>query len=84
MKEEAREREIDRIKSETDCRRGFECCGEGTEVLCNAKYIAGGAIVDCSEAGCKRKDNCTYRMAFGFGYICNCPVRKYMARHRQE
>lgn len=81
MKKEIQKREIDRIMSGMECRRNFECCNRGTEAPCNGKSLAGGAIVDCSETECEHKDDCTFRMMFGFGHICNCPVRKYIARH---
>ena len=74
-----KERKIEEIMGGMDCPRGFESCKSGTEVPCKPRLLADGAVVDCTEAECSNKVDCKYRMAFGFGHLCNCPVRTYMA-----
>ena len=79
-----KERKIEEIMGGMDCPRDFEPCKSGTEAPCKSRLLADGAVVDCTEAECLNEVNCKYRMAFGFGHLCNCPVRSYIARELRK
>ncbi len=81
--DEKHEQQIKQIMSEMDCDRGFACYESGFENLCSVKLIAGGAVLECLGEGCPRQylAQCPFRMSFGFSYVCNCPLRAYVAKH---
>ena len=79
-----KERKIEEIMAGMDCPRNFEPCKSGTEVPCKSRLLADGAVVDCTEAECPNVVDCKYRMAFGFGHLCNCLVRNYVARELRK
>ncbi len=64
----------DVLNSTTKCKDKFACLhGEG-DCLCD--------IEDCSEGKIHfitpkhQYGLCEYKMAFGYSYTCNCPIRK--------
>jgi Sel1 repeat len=60
-------------KATTQCKRAFACLKKDMACLCevgsyvNNKFL----FVKCTEAG-----DCAYRLSFGTGNICDCPIRK--------
>ena len=62
------------LKATTKCPHSFSClesgmCGE--RKMCEVSYAIGPYILGLKS---KEPDNCTYRVAFGFSQLCNCPT----------
>jgi hypothetical protein len=70
--------EIKGIMSGMQCPRDFECYKSGFENLSKVGIIGDGEFVDCLE---KKADTCELCFSFGYGYFCNCPVRRYIANN---
>jgi len=80
------EKQIKKLMQETECDNDFRCYKLGFKNLCEARLVSEGQLVDCSKATadcCLREDpeQCSHRVAFGFGHFCNCPLRVYAAEH---
>ena len=64
----------DVLKNTTKCADKFSCLKGKGDCLCD--------IEDCSEGNIhfiNPKNHygiCDYKMAFGYSYTCNCPIRK--------
>jgi hypothetical protein len=67
---------IEEIINRTSCSKGFECYTSGFESLCRVMSFAGGQMLECME---NTHPPCEFRAAFGWGHICKCPLRKYVA-----
>lgn len=75
--EEHRKR-IEAMIADMHCSKDFSCYKSDFEKLGQINIFAGGTVVDCLEpAG----DSCEYSLSFGKGFLCNCPVRQYLARN---
>jgi len=60
------------------CKKDFECYRSGFENLCKVKIGVDAMLIDCKE---ENANNCDFSLSFGFGYICTCPLRKYIAKN---
>lgn len=69
-------REIEEIIRRTGCPRNFECYASQLETLCRVVSFADGQMIECMEL---RHEQCIFRVPFGWGHVCTCPVRKYIA-----
>ena len=69
--------EIEKIMSSMDCPCDFECYKSGFENMCKAEYNGLGDFANCLE---KSGTTCIFRLPFGFGIFCSCPLRVYIAR----
>ena len=69
--------EIEEIIRSTGCSKGFECYTSGFESLCRVMSFAGGQMIECVDDPAPQ---CEFRSAFGWGHVCQCPVRKYIAK----
>lgn len=60
------------LKKTIWCTKNFKCLNKGNPCDCRITSSVKGEshFVNCSE------NNCTYKMNFGNGIICNCPTRK--------
>ena len=72
--------EIESIISEMDCPRGYSCYKSGFENLCHVRFLSGDKIIECLDA---ESDGCRYSEEIGFGTICKCPLRLYIACHHR-
>ncbi len=64
----------DVINNTTKCKKGLSCLKGNEEILCEVNDCVDGKVLFILP-----KDNtgfCEYKMAFGYSFICNCPVRK--------
>lgn len=72
------ERRIQEIMSEMQCSKDFKCYKSGFEKLCKARIICDGSLIECLE---EKAQPCELGFSFGYGYFCNCTLRKYIARN---
>ena len=68
---------IEEIMAGMDCPQDFERCKFGFEKLCKAKDAHIPGYVDCLE---ENHQLCEFRVPFGYGAFCRCPVRVYIAK----
>ena len=68
---------IENIISKQDCPLDFKCYKSGFEDLCGAIMDSGGMIVECIDENAKE---CRHSSPFGSAFLCNCPMRLYIAR----
>ena len=82
LKEVERE-QLKEIMSEMSCKKNFECYKCGFENLCNGEPV-GGHFVKCERANSKcseeKRLNCDFSISFGYGFVCRCPIRIYVAK----
>ena len=68
---------IDRIK----CTKDFECYKSGFKNLGKARDIGVEGYAECLE------DNpaaCAFSVPFGYGFLCKCPLRIYIAKKLKQ
>ena len=68
--------QIEEIISSMECSKDYECYKSEFENLCQTRIL--GEVVECLE---KNSQMCRFSFDFGFGYFCNCPLRKYIAQN---
>ena len=76
MNEEQKKR-IEEIMGGMECPRGFERCKHGLENLCKAKDGGLPGYAECLE---DRQTVCEFKLFFGDGVLCRCPVRVYIVK----
>ena len=69
-------KEIEEIIGLFECPRDFRCYKSGLEVLCKARSVADGSMLICFE---EHPHECKF-LALERGYICECPLRIYIAK----
>ncbi len=63
----------DIISKTTKCTKNFDCLTNTHHIYCRVKECYQNEV---HFVECLYDDYCTYRMAFGDSYVCNCPTRK--------
>lgn len=71
-------RRIQDIMGEMQCPKDFECYKSGFEELCKVRIICNGQLIECLE---EKAQPCKLGFCFGYGYFCDCLLRKYIARN---
>ena len=69
--------EVSKIMASMDCPGDFECYKSGFKNLCKAEYHGLEDFANCLE---KAGTICTFRMPFGYGVFCTCPLRVYISK----
>ena len=69
---------IQEIMRGMQCNVDFECYKSGFENLSKAGIVGDAIMVECLEEKAK---TCNYALPFGYGYICKCPLRNYIAKN---
>ncbi len=69
--------EVEKIMASMDCPCNFKCYKSGFQNLCKAEYNGLGDFANCLE---KNGTICKFRLPFGFGIYCTCPLRVYIAK----
>ena len=77
---EARLRALEELRGRTVCNKSFQCAKSDYRVLCAARDIGLEHHLDCLDPNAGQ---CAMAMPFGDGYICRCPVRRFLAREAQ-
>ena len=70
-------REIEKIIGEMTCPKDFRCYKAGFENLCKAEDIGIESFLKCLE---KNPQECRFSLSFGYSYLCQCPLRAYIAK----
>ncbi len=70
--------EMEEIISGMECSKDFKCYKSGFEDMCKAKIYIDGEMVECLG---ETAESCKLSFHFGFGYICKCPLRRYIAQN---
>jgi hypothetical protein len=70
-------KEIEEILGQMRCPKDFECYRSGLGVLCRAKEIGLETFLECSEDNPR---NCKFSIPFADMYLCECPLRIYIAK----
>lgn len=67
----------DVIKSATKCTKNFSCLSGDIERLCKVEYCVSKTVhfIKCLEP------DCSYKVVFGDGNFCTCPIRKEIYNH---
>jgi len=76
MGEDEREK-IEEIMNGLTCPKNFACAQSGFERLCKARDFGLESFLDCLE---EKPETCNFALAFGYGYLCQCPLRVYLAK----
>jgi hypothetical protein len=72
---------IEEIIRSISCSKDFVCYTSGFRNLCKVMRFAGGQMLECMA---RPDSTCEFRAAFGWGHICRCPVRRYIAQELQR
>lgn len=75
--EEELTKKIEEIISGMQCPKGFKCAKGGFEYLCKANDFGLEGYLDCLE---EKLEQCIFALYFGFGHLCQCPLRVYLAK----
>jgi hypothetical protein len=59
------------------CPKDFKCCETGFENLCEAKDFGLSDFLRCLE---KSPQECKFSVPYGSWYLCQCPLRIYIAK----
>jgi hypothetical protein len=76
MDEETRQ-EIEGMIGQMKCPKDFGCSKNGFERLCKARDFGLDKYLECLEDDPLQ---CKFAFAFGYGHLCQCPLRVFMAK----
>ena len=79
--EQDHQKRIEEIIRGMKCQRDFKCCKPGSGYLCKAKDRGMEGYLDCLE---QEADLCEFRLPFGDGFFCRCPLRNYLAKNLEK
>jgi hypothetical protein len=68
--------EIAKITGQIKCTKEFKCYKSGFQILCKAKDIGLGSFLECLE---REPNACQFSFPFALMYLCQCPLRVYIA-----
>jgi hypothetical protein len=75
--EEDQRKEIEEIINQFKCQRDFLCCKRDFEDLCKAEDIGLETFLKCLDEDPR---SCPVSVPFGYGYLCECPLRMYICK----
>ena len=70
-------RQIEEIIGGIECPKDFICYKSGLNNLCRAKDIGIESFLECLE---RNPQKCKFSFPFGLFYLCQCPLRVYIAK----
>jgi hypothetical protein len=76
IREEDRRR-IEEIIGKMACPKGFRCADSGFENLCKARDFGVESYLDCLD---EKRSLCRFALPFADIYLCQCPLRVYLAK----
>ena len=68
------------IKSTTECNKDLACLHGDEHPLCKVKLSVRDETVFVK---CLNTEHCYYKMAFGYLFVCSCPVRNDIYKRYQ-
>lgn len=71
-------KKIAEIKAGMQCSKGFVCENSGFEQLCKAVDLGIESFLDCRD---ENRVGCPFVIAFGNGFLCECPLRLYIGKN---
>ena len=71
------EKELKEVIGDLTCRKNFKCCTEGLETLCKAQDVGLETFLECLE---EHPPDCPFSLSFGDMFLCECPLRGYIAK----
>ena len=78
--DEQREK-IEELSRGMKCSFAFECYKSELELLCDVAIDGSGDILWCKgRYGEEDKSYCSFKLSYGDGFLCRCPIRKYIAQ----
>ncbi|MBI4290986.1 MAG: hypothetical protein HY661_05840 [Betaproteobacteria bacterium] len=75
--QEALRKKVDEIIGGMQCPKAFKCVDSGFELLCKAKDQGLPGYLNCLE---DEPHGCSFALPFGYGHLCRCPLRVYIAK----
>lgn len=69
--------EIEKIMATMDCPKSFKCYKCGLKKLCKSKDFGMESFLECLE---KNPHKCPFAVPFGNSFMCQCPLRIYIAK----
>mgnify|MGYP001598516536 FL=1 len=73
--------QIEEIMSSMDCPKGFQCYESYFDNICQAAHRGLEMYADCCDIG---NTTCEFRIPFGYGAFCRCPLRVFIANHLKK
>ena len=71
------QRKIEEIIGKMSCPKAFKCAESGFAGLCRARDFGVDSYLEClDESG----HECQFALPFGDGYLCQCPLRVFLAK----
>jgi hypothetical protein len=63
------------------CPKGYRCYVSGFDNLCRARDIGIESYLECLE---KNPKSCAFSFPFGLIYLCQCPLRIFIAKNLKK
>ena len=73
---------IEQIMADMNCPKDFECYTSGFDNLCKANNNGTYSYADCLED--RSKCMCEFILTYGYGVLCRCPLRVYIAKNLEN
>jgi len=70
------EKKLTELKESVKCPKNYRCIMESIENICHAKYHALSETMECLD---KSEISCEYSESGNNIFLCNCPLRKFIA-----
>jgi hypothetical protein len=74
---EKHKKKIEEIIGTTKCPKDFKCTESEFEVMGKVKDVGLENYIECLESDSRV---CMFALSFGDGYLCQCPLRVYLAK----
>jgi len=75
------QKKIEEIMSQFKCSKDYKCYKLGLKKLCKAKDIGVDSLLECLE---KNPLKCQFATSYGYSYLCQCPLRVYIAKNLRK
>ena len=79
--DEKQKKRIEEIMAQMECEKDFSCHKSGFENICKATDWGQPNYVDCMES---TTAICRYKVPFGDGVFCSCPLRVFVAKELKK
>jgi hypothetical protein len=75
--EQNHQKAIEEIIGQLDCSKDFKCYTSGFENLCKAQEVGLETFLECLE---EDPYECPFSLSFAGMFLCECPLRVYIAK----